>query len=177
MKTQKPMRTPRLRLEPPHEAHLPALVEIHKRNETQFFGKMPRIIRRVVDARRWLVVSARAQRYVIVLAATHEPIGMISLSNIDGAPLESATLGYWIDHAHTGHGYVREAATRMLKHAFGPLKLHRVEANIEPSNRRSIRVINALGFRFEGTRKQYLFLGEKWRDQRSYALLKDEWKV
>jgi ribosomal-protein-alanine N-acetyltransferase len=73
--------------------------------------------------------------------------------------------------------YAREAATRMLKHAFNTLKLHRVEASIEPGNRRSIKLIKAIGFRLEGFSPRMLYLCGAWRDQKRYALLKDEWKV
>jgi RimJ/RimL family protein N-acetyltransferase len=150
-------------------------VEIHTRNAAQFEGKMPALVTTLKAARRWLVVAPRAQRFVIVRGRT--PIGMISLSNIDGLPLDNATIGYWLDHEYTGQGYAREAASRILFHAFHTLHLHRVEANIEPSNRRSIRVVKSLGFRAEGTRKRYLHLGGRWRDQRCFALLADEWKA
>jgi len=63
-----------------------------------------------------------------------------------------------------------------LRHAFRPLKLHRVEANIQPENVASIRLVERLGFRREGFSPRYLKIGGRWRDHVRYALLAEEWR-
>jgi [ribosomal protein S5]-alanine N-acetyltransferase len=172
---QRALLTERLRLEPPREAHLDALVDIHRRNTSQFEGKVVRIIAHRDDAARWLIQSPRGERYVIVQRATKQIVGMISLTNIDDLPSANATLGYWIDAAQGKQGFAREAAARIVQHGFTKHKLHRIEASIAPSNRRSIKLIKALGFRLEGLSPRMLFLCGAWRDQKRFALLADEW--
>jgi [ribosomal protein S5]-alanine N-acetyltransferase len=172
---QRALLTERLRLEPPRAEHLDALVDIHRRNANEFEGKVVRIITHRDDAARWLIQSPRGERYVIVVRKTKQIIGMISLTNIDGIPFSNATLGYWIDAAQGKQGFAREAAVRVIEHGFTKHKLHRIEASIEPSNRRSIKLIKALGFRLEGVSPRMLYLCGAWRDQKRFALLADEW--
>ncbi len=62
----------------------------------------------------------------------------------------------------------------MLRRAFGPIGLHRVEANVQPDNARSIALVERLGFRREGYSPKYLKIGGRWRDHVRYALLADE---
>ena len=62
----------------------------------------------------------------------------------------------------------------MLDHAFGPLGLHRVEANIQPGNQPSIALARGSGFRLEGFSPRYLLIGGQWRDHERYAITADE---
>ena len=62
----------------------------------------------------------------------------------------------------------------MLRHAFGTLGLHRVEANVQPDNARSIALVEGLGFRREGYSPRYLKIGNRWRDHVRFAMLADE---
>jgi ribosomal-protein-alanine N-acetyltransferase len=64
----------------------------------------------------------------------------------------------------------------VLRRAFGELRLHRVEANIQPENRDSIRLAERLGFRKEGLSPRYLKVGGRWRDHERWALLAEEWR-
>ena len=69
---------------------------------------------------------------------------------------------------------VREALDQILDHAFGPLGLHRVEANIQPGNEPSIALARGAGFRLEGFSPRYLLIGGQWRDHERYAITADE---
>jgi len=71
---------------------------------------------------------------------------------------------------------MREALTLALALVFGRLRLHRVEANIQPHNRPSIRLVKRLGFRREGYSPRYLNIGGRWRDHERWALLVEEWR-
>jgi ribosomal-protein-alanine N-acetyltransferase len=66
------------------------------------------------------------------------------------------------------------ALALVADHCFGPVDLHRIEANIRPLNTPSLRVVQKLGFREEGLHRRYLFIDEDWRDHVSYALLKED---
>jgi [ribosomal protein S5]-alanine N-acetyltransferase len=172
---QRALLTERLRLEPPRAEHLDALVDIHRRNAAEFEGKVVRIITHRDDAARWLIQSPRGERFVIVHRKTKQVMGMVSLTNIEGYPFSNATLGYWIDAAQGKQGFAREAAARIVEYGFSKHNLHRIEASIEPSNRRSIKLIKALGFRLEGLSPRMLYLCGAWQDQKRFALLVDEW--
>ena len=69
---------------------------------------------------------------------------------------------------------MREAMELVLDHAFGPLALHRLEANIQPGNHASIALARGAGFRLEGYSPRYLLIGGQWRDHERYALTVDE---
>jgi [ribosomal protein S5]-alanine N-acetyltransferase len=63
----------------------------------------------------------------------------------------------------------------MLRHAFGKLGLHRVEANIVPVNKPSIRLVKGAGFRKEGLSKRYLKIAGKWQDHERWVMLREDW--
>jgi ribosomal-protein-alanine N-acetyltransferase len=69
-----------------------------------------------------------------------------------------------------------EGMTLAINEAFGPLKLHRLEANIQPGNTASIALVKRLGFRREGLSKKYLKIGGRWQDHERWAILKEEWR-
>ena len=59
-------------------------------------------------------------------------------------------------------------------HCFEAVGLHRVEINIRPENAASLRVVEKLGFRYEGIRERYLHIDGHWRDHATYALCAEE---
>lgn len=101
-------------------------------------------------------------------------IGVISFTRIARGNFQSAYCGYYGYAETAGQGLMREAVALALGHAFGPLALHRVEANIQPGNARSIALVTALGFRREGYSPAYLRIDGEWRDHERWALLSDE---
>jgi [ribosomal protein S5]-alanine N-acetyltransferase len=88
--------------------------------------------------------------------------------------LQSAHLGYWVDNAVAGRGVMPTAVALVTDHCFWGLALHRVEVNIRPENTASRRVVEKLGFREEGLRREFLHIAGRWRDHLSYALTRDE---
>lgn len=101
-------------------------------------------------------------------------LGFFNLSQIFRGPLQSAYLGYAVGAPHARHGYMREGLMLVLRHAFGKLKLHRLEANIQPANAASIALARGAGFRREGFSPQYLRIDGQWRDHERWAILADE---
>jgi len=60
--------------------------------------------------------------------------------------------------------------------AFHEVGLNRLEANIQPSNHRSIDLVRRLGFELEGFSRRYLWVDGAWRDHQRWALLAEDWK-
>ena len=100
--------------------------------------------------------------------------GVFTVSQIVRGAFQSAFLGYYASAGFAGRGYMREAIGLVLDHSFGPLALHRLEANIQPTNTRSIALARSAGFRLEGYSPRYLLIGGQWRDHERYALTVDE---
>ncbi|CAN5826363.1 GNAT family N-acetyltransferase [soil metagenome] len=101
-------------------------------------------------------------------------IGTATLFNLD-LDNHRAEIGYGLDRAAWGKGYMNEALQALLAFAFEELALHRIEADVDPRNRNSIRTVERLGFKQEG------YLRERWQvngeiqDSLFYGLLRPEW--
>ncbi len=104
-------------------------------------------------------------------------VGTITLSQIFRKKFQNAYLGYLLGSAFTGNGYMTEAVGIILNFAFRHLKLHRVEANVQPENLRSIAVLKRTGFKKEGYSKKYLKIGGRWRDHERWAIIKEDWNA
>jgi len=102
--------------------------------------------------------------------------GAFNLSQISYGPFCSAYLSYWVGAPYAGQGYMGEAMRLVLRRAFGPLGLHRVEANIQPGNLRSIALARRSGFRREGFSPRYLKVLGRWRDHERWALTVEDWR-
>ncbi|HET6363217.1 MAG TPA: GNAT family protein [Gemmatimonadota bacterium] len=103
-------------------------------------------------------------------------VGSVEISRIARGNFQSAYLGYRVAAAERRQGYMTEALQLALRHAFRALKLHRVEANIEPGNEASIALVRRAGFSREGFSRRYLKHGGRWRDHERWALLREEWR-
>jgi ribosomal-protein-alanine N-acetyltransferase len=103
-------------------------------------------------------------------------VGFFNLSQIVRRSLQSAYLGYAVGKPFAGLGYMREGMELVLRHAFTDLRLHRVEANIQPGNHASIALARGAGFRREGFSPRYLKIGGRWRDHERWAILADDWR-
>lgn len=119
----------------------------------------------------------RVQAFFVCLAATDEIAGVVNVTEIVRGVFQSAYLGFYAGARHAGKGLMREGLQRVLRHAFRRLKLHRLEANIQPENAASIRLVRSLGFRKEGCSPRYLKIGGRWRDHERWALLAEDWRA
>jgi [ribosomal protein S5]-alanine N-acetyltransferase len=102
-------------------------------------------------------------------------LGAVELSQIARGAFQSAYLGYHIGAPFARQGYMREGLGLVLDYAFRQLRLHRLEANIQPENVASIALVQTLGFQREGYSPRYLKLGGRWRDHQRWALLAEDW--
>jgi [ribosomal protein S5]-alanine N-acetyltransferase len=103
-----------------------------------------------------------------------ELVGQLTVSSITYGSLRSASIGYWVSQHVAGRGIMPVAVALAADHCFVALELHRVEINIRPENRPSLRVVEKLGFRDEGVRVRFLHIQDDWRDHRTFALTAEE---
>ena len=109
---------------------------------------------------------------------TQQPGGLVGVVNLDeivrGCFL-SAYLGYYAFVPYAGRGLMRAGLSQVVTHAFKAMKLHRLEANIQPGNARSKALVKRLGFRREGVSPRYLKINGRWRDHERWAILAEDW--
>src|SRR3712207_5508780 len=124
-----------------------------------------------------LLAKCRRDDSICVLATDRETgaiAGVFTVSQIVRGAFQSAFLGYYAAARYAGRGYMREGIHLVVELSFGPLALHRLEANIQPGNAASIALAKGAGFRLEGFSPRYLLIGGQWRDHERYALTSDE---
>jgi ribosomal-protein-alanine N-acetyltransferase len=100
--------------------------------------------------------------------------GQVTVDNVVRGALRSGHLGYWLDQAVAGRGVGSLAVALLCDHAFGPVGLHRLQADIRPENLPSRRLVERLGFRQEALFRSYLDIDGAWRDHLGYALLAED---
>jgi ribosomal-protein-alanine N-acetyltransferase len=100
--------------------------------------------------------------------------GVFNISQIFYGSFQSAYLGFYAFAGYEGQGLMREGLELTLRVAFGKLRLHRLEANIQPANGRSIALVKSLGFRMEGFSPHYLKIAGRWRDHERWAILREQ---
>ncbi|HET9950320.1 MAG TPA: GNAT family N-acetyltransferase [Candidatus Eisenbacteria bacterium] len=129
---------------------------------------------------------ARARRYLaprkdgrselhFILTPAGEIAGVVEMSEIVRGPFRSAYLGFYALEPHQGRGYMTAGLAAAVRRAFGALRLHRVEANIQPANGASKALVRRVGFRKEGYSPRYLKIGGRWRDHERWALTREDW--
>src|SRR3954451_2286650 len=124
-----------------------------------------------------LVARARREDVVTLLgcrATDNALFGVFTVSQIVRGAFQSAYLGYYGHARFAGQGYMRAALEQVLDHVFGPLALHRIEANIQPANQPYVALARGAGFRLEGFSPRYLLIGGRWRDHERYAITAEE---
>jgi ribosomal-protein-alanine N-acetyltransferase len=104
-------------------------------------------------------------------------VGAFHLDQIVYGNFRSAYVGYYAGEPFAGRGYMSEGLRLVLRHAFARLKLHRVEANIQPNNAASLALVRRNGFKREGYSPRFLKIGGRWRDHERWAILREEWKA
>ena len=126
-----------------------------------------------------LVTRAAREDFVCLAAVRADDgdlVGVFTISQIVRGYFQSAYLGYYANARHAGKGLMSEAMQLVLDLSFGPLALHRLEANIQPANAPSIALARRAGFRLEGYSPRYLLIGGRWRDHERYAITVEEWR-
>ncbi|MEU8798554.1 GNAT family protein [Spirillospora sp. NPDC048819] len=113
---------------------------------------------------------ASAQGLLICLRETGALTGIVNINSIIRGRLQSASLGYAAFAPTAGQGYMTEGLGLVIRYAFDQLRLHRLEAQIQPGNHASINLVQRLGFRNEGYSPDLLFIDGAWRDHERWAI-------
>jgi ribosomal-protein-alanine N-acetyltransferase len=126
-----------------------------------------------------LLARSRGETFESMLLRRWEDdaiVGYFNLGQIVRGPLQSGFLGYGAVAGYSGKGYMTEGMTLVLRRAFTELRLHRVEANIQPENLASIALVRRCGFVSEGFSERYLKVGGRWRDHERWAIRSEQWR-
>lgn len=107
----------------------------------------------------------------------HEIIGFCNFTQIFRGAFHACYLGYQIDVLQEGKGLMSEAAIAGIQYMFEEQNLHRIMANYMPSNTRSARLLQRLGFVIEGKAQKYLHINGKWEDHILTSLTNEHWKL
>jgi [ribosomal protein S5]-alanine N-acetyltransferase len=125
------------------------------------------------------LVDSRRPDFEAMLVCRREDraiLGFFNLSHITRGSLQSAYLGYAVASKFANQGYMREGLDLVVREAFVNLRLHRIEANIQPGNQASIALARGAGFAREGFSPRYLKIGGRWRDHERWAILAEDWR-
>jgi ribosomal-protein-alanine N-acetyltransferase len=125
-----------------------------------------------------LLARAADERYDPMLVCLRDEgpiVGFFNISEIVRGLFQSAFLGYGAVIAYAGHGYMSDGLQLVLARAFTDLRLHRLEANIQPGNTASIALVRKAGFVREGFSERYLKIGGRWRDHEHWAIRAEQW--
>ncbi|MBV6515613.1 MAG: GNAT family N-acetyltransferase [Planctomycetaceae bacterium] len=127
-----------------------------------------RLVQEFIDGRSLRLWLFDAQEPLRVL-------GRANLSRVERGGFHACNLGYALRRSAQGKGLMKEALEPLLAYAFGPMNLHRIEANYMPHNERSGRLLRRLGFREEGLAREYLFINGQWQDHVLTSLTNRRW--
>ncbi|MEU5211550.1 GNAT family N-acetyltransferase [Streptomyces sp. NPDC020742] len=108
--------------------------------------------------------------FLICERATGRITGYLTINNIVHGAFRCGAIGYGAFAHAAGRGLMSEGLRLVLEYAFTELGLHRLEANIQPTNEQSIALVRRAGFRLEGFSPDFLFLDGAWRDHERWAL-------
>jgi [ribosomal protein S5]-alanine N-acetyltransferase len=107
---------------------------------------------------------------LICLRSAGAIAGLVNINSIIRGRFQCGSLSYAAFAPTAGQGYLTEGLGLAVRYAFGPLRLHRLEANIQPGNHASLRLVQRLGFRREGYSPEMLFIDGAWRDHERWAI-------
>lgn len=108
---------------------------------------------------------------LVGLRETGEIVGVVNITNIIRGLFQSAYVGYFVFEGFERQGLMREGLSAAVHHAFKKLKLHRLEANIQPGNAASLALAKSCGFQLEGYSPRYLKIRGQWKDHERWAIV------
>jgi ribosomal-protein-alanine N-acetyltransferase len=168
-----------------HERHGPGRVTLRP-PASDDEGEFLDLVRASADLHGpWMSLPSTAEEFAAYLSRAREPdreslliclrrtgaiAGTVNINTIVRGRFQSGSLGYAAFAPTAGHGYMTEGLGLVVRYAFGELRLHRLEANIQPGNRASLELVRRLGFRYEGYAPDMLFIDGAWRDHERWAI-------
>ncbi len=127
-----------------------------------------------VSIRRLLQQYRDGGGYPFVMEHDGEIAGQLNIWGVARGSLCSATIGYWVSERFAGRGITPTAVAMATDASFTLFGLHRMEICIRPENKASLRVVQKLGFRYEGLRRRYIHIDGDWRDHHAFALTRED---
>ena len=130
----------------------------------------PPLTERAFDA--YLTRTLRGDHEGLLVCRRDAPaiVGVINLNNIVRGSFLNASLGYYAGEPFAAKGYMTSGLKAAIRFAFDGLGLHRLEANIQPSNTPSINLVKRCGFENEGFSPRFLYIAGAWRDHERWAI-------
>jgi ribosomal-protein-alanine N-acetyltransferase len=101
-------------------------------------------------------------------------VGQLNVANILFGSVSSCVIGYWVIPEVAGKGITPTAVALACDYLFNVVGIHRIEIDIRPENLSSLRVVEKLGFRYEGLKQRYIHINGAWRDHYIFALTHEE---
>lgn len=171
--------TPRLTLRSIEPSDGPALFEIFSDREVmRYWSSLPWIDPtqgvEFVESLRPLFVEGTLYQWGVVSTSKDSLIGTCTLAHLD-LQNRRAEIGFILRRDHWGQGFMSEAVSKLLQFAFSELALHRIEADVDPRNAPSIRLLERLGFQREGYLRERWLVGDEINDTVMYGVLGREW--
>ncbi|HSK78033.1 MAG TPA: GNAT family protein [Thermoanaerobaculia bacterium] len=172
------LETERLTIRWLEDRDVPRLFEIFSNPEVMRYWSSPplediRGAEELLREIRQFFESRTLFQWGVALKEDDRVIGTCTLSSLS-ASNRRAEIGYALGRAWWGKGYMTEALPALLRFAFGPLGLHRIEADVDPRNLPSLRSVESLGFRREGYLRERYFVNGEVQDSVIYGLLRSE---
>lgn len=172
-----PIRGKKIILRPPIAADYREIAALMERNLAFFHGLVPAFKGRASFS-EWIERNRYDDCFDFLICRREDGliVGKANLFQIIRRGLQSACVGYLVAREHTRKGYATEALELVLRFAFQKVKLHRVEADIQPQNKASLALAQRAGFIREGISRRYVKISGRWRDHERWALLVDDWQ-
>jgi ribosomal-protein-alanine N-acetyltransferase len=104
-------------------------------------------------------------------------VGQLNVANILFGSVSSCVIGYWVAPEAAGRQITPTAVALVSDYLFSTVGIHRIEIDIRPENVSSLRVVEKLGFRYEGLKERYIHINGAWRDHYVFALTREEVEV
>lgn len=135
--------------------------------------------------RPWVSLPSTREQYQAYLARYAQPdeesvlicvrgsgaiAGVVNINSIIRGRFQSASIAYAAFAPTAGQGYMTEGLTLVVRYAFEQLQLHRLEAQIQPDNHASLKLVRKVGFRYEGCSPELLYIDGAWRDHERWAI-------
>jgi len=173
--------TPRLRLRALVPADAPALHAIFSDLAVVRYWSAPPLTDLAEAAALQAEIDALFQartllQWGIVRADEDRVLGTCTLAEID-LHHQRAAIGFALGRASWGQGFAREAVQALVDFAFLELDLHRLAADADPRNHRSLALLESLGFVREGHQRESYFVSDEWQDAVLFGLLRREWQA
>lgn len=169
------LETPRLILRTLNEGDAEKLKEFEAKNADHFARWQPTILKSDKQQKEFEAKNS-VQFLLFLRESPHgDIIGQCNFSQIARGPFQACYLGYRIDAAYEQKGLMSEAVRRAIQFMFEEQNLHRIMAGYMPSNAKSAKLLQKLGFTIEGQAKNYLLINDRWEDHVLTSLTNPNW--